>query len=242
MAKHELLNNVDHRDLRVITTRSADYGDNVSCAVTFPGEFRSLQAHYPIVFSKAADTGQFQPLALFGFEDRENLFLNESGWDATYIPLTIERQPFLIGFRGAEGRDREMVIHVDMDSARISREEGEPVFLEHGGITEYLERVNSMLSAIHGGMASNKPFADALLEHDLLESFTLDVELNDGSEHRLSGFYTINEEKLDELGGEALEKLNAEGYLKATYMVIASLSNFRDLIERKTARRAAASA
>ena len=91
-------------------------------------------------------------------------------------------------------------------------------------------------------MASNKPFADALLEHDLLESFTLDVELNDGSEHRLSGFYTINEEKLDELGGEALEKLNAEGYLKATYMVIASLSNFRDLIERKTARRAAASA
>ncbi len=236
MPNHVLLNNVDHRDLRIITERSAKYGDNVNFSVTFPGEFRHLQAYYPIVFSKAVDTGQFQPLALFGFEEDENLFLVESGWDATYIPLTIERQPFLIGFRGP-GPDREMVIHVDMDSPRISREEGEPVFLEHGGITDYLDRVNAMLSAIHGGMESNQPFVEALLENDLLESFTLDIELNDGSEHRLAGFYTINEDKLDELGGDALETLNAQGFLKAIYMVLASMSNFRLLIERKNALR-----
>ena len=101
MAKHVLLNNVEHGDLRVITRRSAQYGDDVMCALTFPAEFRSVQAHYPIFFRKAADSGQFQPFAMFGLRDKENLFLDDQGWDATYIPMTIERQPFLIGIQPA---------------------------------------------------------------------------------------------------------------------------------------------
>ncbi len=36
MSKHVLLNNVDHKDLRMVTTRSAEYGDNVMLAATFP--------------------------------------------------------------------------------------------------------------------------------------------------------------------------------------------------------------
>ena len=150
MVKPVLLNNVDHEDLRVVTTRSAEFGDNVMFALTYPGEFRNLQSSYPIVFRKDTDTGEFQPIALFGFEEQENLFLDDDGWDAVYIPLSVERQPFLIGFQGppAGGGERELVIHVDMDSPRISDTDGERVFLEHGGLTEYLQRVNSVLRAI----------------------------------------------------------------------------------------------
>jgi hypothetical protein len=72
-----------------------------------------------------------------------------------------------------------------------------------------------------------------LLEHDLLEPFTLDVELDDGAEFRLAGYYTVHEERLDALGAPALSALNGCGYLKAIYMVVASLSHIRDLIERK---------
>jgi hypothetical protein len=241
MTKNVLLNNVDHKDLRVITRRSAAYGDDVMFAVTFPAEFRNLQAHYPIVFLKAPDTGQFQPVALFGFKDRENLFLSEPGWDAAYVPLTVVRQPFLIGIQRSEAgsADRQMVIHVDLDSPRISSTEGEKVFLEHGGITPFLDRINSVLHTIHGGIEGTPAFIQALLELDLLESFVLDVELNDGSQHRLAGFYTINEERLNELGGDALEKLNRNGHLLAIYMAIASLSNLRALIDRKNRQLAA---
>ena len=77
-----LLNNIDHKDLRVITTRGAAYGDDVKFALTFPAEFRNVQAHYPIVFQKTAD-GKFQSIALFGFQDKENLFLGPDGWDAS---------------------------------------------------------------------------------------------------------------------------------------------------------------
>jgi hypothetical protein len=205
-------------------------------AVTFPGEFRHLQAHYPIFFQKHPQTGEFQPLAVFGFRQGENLFLEDEGWDATYVPLTIERQPFLIG-RQQAGGDPTMVIHIDMDSPRISSSEGEPLFLGHGGPSEYLARVNSILGAIHQGMESNRAFIGALLANGLLESFTLDIELAAGTEFRVAGFYTIHEERLDGLDGEVLAALNRDGWLKAVYMAVASLSNIRALVERKNAKK-----
>jgi len=239
MTRHVLLNNVEHKDLRVITRRGAQYGDDVMCALTFPAEFRSVQAHYPIFFRKAADSGQLQPFAMFGLHDKENLFLGDQGWDATYIPMTIERQPFLIGVQAGTtgaGAERQMVVHVDLDSPRISRSEGERVFLEYGGVSEYLRRVNSILRAIHLGIEDTPPFVAALLELELLESFALDVRLNDGTDHRVAGFYTINEERLAALDGGQLEGLNRKGYLLPVFMVIASLSNIRALIDRKNRR------
>ena len=236
MANIELLNNVDHKDLRVITARSAAYGDNQWYVPTFPHEFRNLQMHYPVVFAKNPNTGQFQAVALMGFEEGENLFLNGDGWDATYIPLNIMRQPFLVGFQ--ETREdgvpaTQMVVSVDRDNPRVSTTEGEPVFLEYGGNSEYLERVNSILNLIHQGFERNQAFIDMLLGMDLLESFVLDVELNDGSEHRLSGFYTINEDSLAGLTGDDLVILNNNGYLEAIYMAIASISNIPGLVDRK---------
>lgn len=227
MSKPVLLNNVDHKDLRVITTRSAEYGDNVMLAATFPAEFRNLQAYYPIVFRKNAQ-GQFEPVALLGFQDGQNLFLSAQGWDATYIPMTLERLPFLIGF----SHDRQPMVHIDLEHPRISRTQGEPIFREFGGNSEFLERMSSLLLAIHEGLAASEHFIGALLQYELLESFVLDIQLNDGSQHRLAGFYTIKEERLLDLDGAVLERLNRAGHLQAIYMAIASLSHFRTLIER----------
>ncbi|HEX5688226.1 MAG TPA: SapC family protein [Ideonella sp.] len=252
MTRPVLLNNVDHKDLRVITRRGAAYGDDVMLAVTFPSEFRNLQAHYPIVFQKSHDGTTFQPVALFGFRDGQNLFLRGDRWDAHYLPLAIERQPFLIGV----DRD-ELMVHVDLDNPRVSLprnegplpsflspagggpgtgpgglDEGEPVFLPYGGMTEYLDRINSVLLTIHQGLQDNPAFSAALLQHELLEPFALDIERADGSQHRFSGFYTIHEERLHKLGGHALEQLNQAGHLLAIYMAVASLSRLRDLIER----------
>jgi SapC len=222
-----LLNNVDHKDLRIITTRAAEYGDDVMFAVTFPAEFRNLQAHYPIVFRKAPDGTTFEPIALLGLQEGQNLFLDGRGWDAHYLPLAIERLPFYIGMAGDE-----RVVHVDLESPRIGTTEGEAVFLPHGGSTAFLERMTSVLLAIHEGLQGTPAFIAALLAHDLLEPFVFDVEWVDGARSRLSGFYTIDEERLQALSGGALEQLSRAGHLQAAFMAIASLSQLRALIER----------
>lgn len=238
MARHVLLNNVDHKSMRIVTTRSAAYGDNVMYAITFPAEFRNVQACYPIVFQKRSDTGQFQALALFGFEATENLFLGDNGWNATYVPFSVERAPFLIGIAPAAqpGGAPQLMLHVDMDSPRISETDGEPLFREHGGTTDFLDRINGILHGLHQGLSATGPLVDALVANELLESFVLDVDLKDGSHHRLAGFYTVNEDKLRALDGAAVAKLHAAGFLAPIYMVIASMTNFRTLIDARNRR------
>jgi hypothetical protein len=229
MANHAPLNNVDHKNLRVITTRGAAYGDAVMSALTFPAEFRDLQACYPIVFAQDGN-GSYDAIALLGFEQGENLFLGPNGWDAPTIPLTVERQPFMIGRNG-----EELAVHVDLDSPRVRDGgiEGEALFLTYGGTSEYLERISSVLRTIHEGLAASRAFVAALVELELIESFVLDVELDDGSQNRLAGFYTINEDRLAKLAGEQLARLHDKGYLQAIYMAVASLAQFRGLIQRK---------
>ena len=230
------LDNNTHRDLRVVTTRGAAWGDDQMTSPVFVSEFRNVQAHYPIVFQQADDGPGMQPVALLGLRFGENLFLEEHGWDAAYIPLAFERGPFMIGRAGDQ-----LMVHVDMDSPRIGDGIGEPVFLPHGGLTEYLEHINSVLAAIHQGVEAMPAFIAALLRHELLESFVLDIQAADGSQNRLAGFHTIHEERLAALDGPALAELHAAGWLAAIYMVLASTAHMRDLVDRynrRLARRA----
>ena len=230
-----LLNNVDHQNLKVITAHGARYGDDVHFAITFPLEFRQLQACYPIFFRKDANTGEFAPVALFGFQEKENLFLDENGWNAPYIPLMIRRQPFVIGKQVADGGDEEQnaVVSLDMNSPRVSETEGESLFLEHGGISAFLSSVTEMLETLRLADDMSKRFVSALLDLDLIESVTMQVELNDGSQHELLGYYTINEEKLHAVKGDPLEMLHREHFLESIYMILASMTSFRTLVEKK---------
>ncbi|GAB3341320.1 SapC family protein [Marilutibacter aestuarii] len=226
MTRHTALNNIDHRDLRVDPRRGARMGDDVMFAPTFPAEFRNVQAHYPIVFHKDGQ-GRFQPVALFGFRQGQNLFLRGERWDATYLPLAMERQPFLIGRSGTE-----LAVHIDLDHPRVGTATGEPLFREHGGSSDYLERMTSMLRTLHDGLEATPAFIDALLRHELLESFVLDVQLDDGAQHRLAGFYTVQEDRLRALDADAFLALHRDGHLEPLYMVLASLAQLRVLIER----------
>ena len=238
MTKHVLLNNVDHKNLRIKTERSAALGDSVMYVQTFPAEFRNVQAEYPIFFIKDSATNRFQAVAMFGFENGQNLYLNDDGWNADYVPMMIERQPFLIGFQErSEGgvSTQHTVIHIDMDNPRVNETDGEEVFLEHGGTSDYLGRVNDILHTINEGLQHEQEFMNLLEEHSLLESFTLDVELDSGAQHRLVGFYTINEEKLKEMSGDDLAMMNKKNFLQPCFMQIASMSCIRNLVRLRNA-------
>lgn len=234
MSKNALLDNVTHKDLKIITARGATYGDDLWHAPIVPREFRQVAATYPIVFRKIAATNQFEAVALFGFAAKENLFLDENGWQADYIPLSVERIPFMIG----QTTDRitgeqQSVIHIDMEHPRISFSEGTNVFLEHGGNTPYLERINSVLAELVSGLNAGKRFVDILLAEDLLEPFTLKFPVDAQHSIELNGFYTINEDILRSLGGDQLSRLHNQNFLELIYMVIASLSNIGKLIRKK---------
>lgn len=230
----QLLNNIQHKDLRVITQRGAKWGDDFMSAPATVDEFRRLQAHYPIVFQPDGKGG-FVPVVLFGLQEGSNLFLAEAGWDADYLPLSVQRLPFSIGVA-----DDELRMMVDMDSRRISHgAEGEAVFLPHGGTTDFTENANAVLRSLHEGLQATTDFVQTLMTNDLLEPFTLDVERPDGTHGQLLGFYIIDEERLAALDASSIGLLHQADYLMPIYMALASLSNFTKLIKRHLASVAA---
>lgn len=236
MTRHALLDNVTHKDLRILPGYGPGLGFEVNATRVFPVEFVQLQMEYPIVFMRNRESGHFEPVVVLGLEEGENLFLFGDSWDARYIPLSIQRQPFLIGFQETLESgvpQRQPVVHVDLDHPKVSQREGEPVFLEHGGESPMLERMASVLMTIHQGNEANQTFSKLLVGLDLIESSTMEFVLDNGEKFTLAGLYIINEERLRGLNGAALEAMHSKGHLKDVYMMLASMPNFRRLVDRK---------
>jgi SapC protein len=236
-----MLNNITHKDLRVINRYGAEFGDNVGTVLTVPTEYEEIQREYPIFFRKDPATGEYQSIVLLGFSKDENLFLDGDRWDASYVPGIIARGPFLIGFQRQEsdGETRDApVIHVDLDHPRVSQTDGLPIFKPQGGNSPYLDRVASILNGIREGLEISKAMFAAYAELDLIEPVKVEVKTNAEETYSLLGLHTLNREKLAALDGASLERLNKAGFLRGAYLVIASVGNVRRLMERKERKRA----
>ncbi len=231
MTNHALLTGESHRALRVSTARGADLGDAVMSCLTVPTEFRQIQGAYPILFRLGDDRETFTALAMFGFENGENLFLDGDRWDADYVPLAIAIQPFLIG--GAGAQDAAKQIHIDMASPRLGHDDGVLLFDEHLRATPYLDRVAEQLGMLDEGYGLSAEFFAALRHHELLEPLTLEITLDDGTVNRLVGFHVIDEERLRTLDAAALGALHDAGQLLPIFMAVASIGRLNDLVARK---------
>lgn len=242
MTRTAVLDNIAHKDLRVRTGFSAEFGDNVNMVLVFPTEFVHVQREYPILFRRNQE-GRLDAFALLGLDKQENLFLSETGWKGRYVPAVLQRGPFLIGFRKTELGDEivnEPVIHVDLDHPRISTSDGEPIFLRHGGNSPYLERANRMLQLIYKGNDMAGPMYAAFEGAGLLEAKDIEIQLDERVQYKLPGFLTISQERLAELDDQALGELHRSGYLQHAMLVASSLGNINWLIELKNRKRAAA--
>jgi hypothetical protein len=244
MQKIEVLNNVAHEQLRVATRYSADLDDNVVSTLVYITEFANVQKEYPILCRKNPETDECQAIVLFGFEKNENLFLTDIdkgnqknlGWNAEYVPAVMARGPFSIGIHreivnGIEKHNP--MVYVDVNHPKVNHEEGQKLFLENGGNSLYLNYISKTLEIINDGIPLTKLMFDAFNKFQLLESLVLDIEFQNQDKLKISGFETVNLDKLYQLSGVALEELNRSGFLQAAYFICASMSNVQKLIDWK---------
>lgn len=234
MTRTVQLNNVDHHDLRVITRHAAEFGDAVNQVLIFPTEFEEIQREYPIFFSRDA-SGDLQAVALLGLDRDENLFLDDSGWQARYVPAAQQRGPFVIGMVEGSG---DAMIHVDPEHPRVGRGagEGQPLFLPHGGNSPYLEHVADVLRTIYTGLDLIRPMFEAFEDAGLIEPVAVEIQLSDNEHYDLPDYSTISAERLGALDGETLQRLHRAGFLYPAFLVVASTGNVNRLIERKLTR------
>jgi len=235
MAQLVALDGRTHRDLRVVPRLSRESVE-VNAVSVIPREFPRLLAHYPIFFTKSADSGRFEPAALLGFGRQENLFYANGQWDAAYVPLQIQRQPFsLLPRRGdpARGSQDSLDVAIDLDSPQIQAQEGERLFLEDGSASKYLQNISSILSALVSGSSEAYAFTARLAELNLIEPVQIDIEFVDRSQTKLQGLYWIAAGTLKTLPAAQLAELRDRSFLEWLYFQMASVSHVSSLVARK---------
>jgi len=221
------LNNLVHRTVRVQAEPAAKFGDNQRFVQVVVTEFSLLVTHYPILFSKDADTGAFFCGAMLGIDEGENLFLKEGKGHEGYRPLNLQRAPFFVS-----GED----LAIDLDHARIAAHEGQVLFNADGQPTPYLESIKAAFQQLKPGIEMTKRFTETLLKLNLLEPVDIVLGFDDGSKRNLVDLYTVNQEVLRALPDASVIELFRRGYLQLIYLLIASLKQIPLLAKKKNDR------
>jgi hypothetical protein len=224
MSNIVLLDSQSHRKLRVHAQPAAHYGDDQRFVAVVVNEFHVLAMHYPILFSKDADTGQFYCGAMMGFDAGENLFLNDQRTSGTYRPLNLQRGPFL-----ASGRD----LAIDLEHPRVAPSGDQALFTEAGEPSGYLQSIMGLMRELRPGLERTRIFIDTLLNLKLIEPIAISARFDDGADREFTGLYTVNRDQLKELADAAVLDLFRRGYLQLIYLMLGSLAHVSALARRK---------
>jgi small nuclear ribonucleoprotein (snRNP)-like protein len=219
-----VLNNHSHLKLRVHAHAAASLGDNQRFVAVVIGEFLALALHYPIFFSKEADTGRFYCGVMLGFDQNENLFLDEHRERQLYRPLNLQRGPFYTA-----GPD----LAIDLDHPRVANSGDQALFDERGEPTGYLKSIIGLMNDLRPGLEQTRRFIDTLLDLRLVEPLLVNATFDDGSRREIEGLYTVSHEAMRALSDSQVVDLFRRGYLQLAYLQMASLTQVTELTRRK---------
>jgi len=221
------LNKETYSTLKVDGRASAAHGDSQRFVQVIVKEFPHLVVHYPILFSKDPQTGQFFCGAMLGFDEGENLFLEDWQQRELYRPLYLQRGPFY-----ANGPE----LAIDLDDPRVGVEGGKSLFTEQGTPSRYLQSIIWAFQDLKPGTEMTRLFIARLLELKLIEPVDVEVEFDDGTMRRCVGLYTIDQDVLSRLPDSVVVELFRRGYMRLIHYMIASLKQVPVMARKRNAR------
>jgi hypothetical protein len=195
-------------------------------------EFMLVQRHCPIVFSVGEDP---IPMALMGLNEGVNVFLGEDGRvrDAQiYVPAYMRRYPFLLA-RLRPDAD-ELSLCFDPSANAVGEfEDGEPLF-DGDQPSEATKAILQFCEQFEAAGQRTTAFMEDLKKSDLLMEGEVAIQ-PEGAEQPFiyRGFRMVDEEKLRELRGDELRKMNQNGMLPILYAHLFSLSQMREVFGRQ---------
>ena len=195
-------------------------------------EFALVQRHFPIVFS-VGDAPV--PIALMGLNEGVNVFLDENGRATDpnlYIPAYLRRYPFLLAKLRPDSD--ELSLCYDPTSGAVGDfAEGEPLFDgdQPSAATQAILQFCEQFEA--AGLRTNA-FVEDLQKSDLLMDGEVAIQ-PEGFEQPFvyRGVRMVDEEKVRNLRGDELRKMNQNGMLPLIFAHLFSLTQMRDVFARQ---------
>jgi hypothetical protein len=228
----EPLNATQHGKMKVRTIlRMAQVGHTHAIPVTVD-EFTLVQRHYPIVFSVGDNP---LPIALMGLNEGVNVFLDEDGrpLDANaYIPAYIRRYPFLLA-RLRPDSDELSLCFDPTASAVGDFDEGQTLF-DGDQPSDATKAILQFCEQFEAAGQRTAAFVEELTKADLMMDGEVAIQPEGFQQPFIyRGFRMVDEEKIRNLRGDELRKLNQNGILPLIYAHLFSLSEMRAVFARQ---------
>jgi hypothetical protein len=228
----EPLNATQHGKMKVRTLlRMPQIAQTHAIPVTVD-EFTLVQRHYPIVFS-VGDTPI--PIALFGLNEGVNVFLDADGRPLEtniYIPAYIRRYPFLLARLRPESD--ELSLCFDPTANAVGDfDEGQPLF-NGDQPSEATTAILQFCEQFEAAGQRTAAFVEELTKADLLMDGEVAIQPEGFQQPFIyRGFRMVDEEKIRNLRGDELRRMNQNGILPLIYAHLFSLSEMRNIFGRQ---------
>jgi hypothetical protein len=228
----EPLNLDQHRNMKVRGITSMPEVGRTHAVPLTVDEFTLVQRHYPIVFS-VGDTPV--PIALMGLNEGVNVFLDDNGraTDANlYIPAYLRRYPFILAKLRPDSD--ELSLCYDPTTGAVGDfADGQPLF-DGDQPSEATKAILEFCEQFEAAGLRTNVFVEDLVKSDLLMDGEVAIQPEGFDQPFVyRGFRMIDEDKVRNLRGDELRKMNQSGMLPLMYAHLFSLSQMRDVFARQ---------
>ena len=223
------LSSVDHADFRSRSVDAAPFLASQHAVPLTVDEFVAAQRFVPIIFSAGDES---VPLALMGLNEGVNTFLDDEGKlrGPAYVPAYVRRYPWMLAKLRPDSD--ELSLCFDPTSEAIGQFEDGQLLFEDGKPSELTQGVLKFCEDFEHAAARTGQFMRELGEMDLLMDGEVAIQIP-GNEQPFvyRGFRMVNEEKLRDMRGDQLRKINQSGMLPLIHAHLFSLQLMRELFE-----------
>lgn len=225
------LNSQQHADWRLRLPENAPFLTKHHAVPLTVDEFVSAQRFLPIVFSSGADP---VPLALMGLNEGVNIMVDDEGKmrGPGYVPAYVRRYPWMLAKLRPD--TEELSLCFDPAAGTVGAfEDGEPLFTD-GKPSEQVQNILNFCEQFEQAAARTAQFVQDLKGYDLLMDGEVAIQPSDSEKPFIyRGFQMVNEEKLRDLRGDTLRKMNQNGMLPIIHAHLFSLQLMRDVFQQQ---------
>ncbi len=189
--------------------------------------------NFPLVFVQEPSDKRYVLMAMLGLKSGENIFYGPDFWESTYIPMAVQRHPFIVGIDDRVQDTLELATCVEINSAYLNDKEGLPLFTDDGQETDTLRSAHQMLRRMFETGKYTEQFIATLQQLDLIMPFEISLKQQRGELAKLTGLFTIDENKLKALSAEQLKDLQTREFLAPCHLMLVSLYQLSQLIRMR---------
>lgn len=181
---------------------------------------------FPVGFFR--DNDGFSPAAILSLATGANLFVTPDGhWLGRHVPTLWRAHPFRLIPNSQD--PEKLVFCFDEDSGLAGNETaGQPFFDATGNLAEPTRQVLELLSQHEQSRQATMAACAVLHKQGIIQPWEITIKTGQ-EERRVEGVYKIDEAALNQLSGEAFERLRTVGALPLAYCQLISMQHLATL-------------